>query len=160
MNSLVSLASEFAFIREENMKKAFQNIINFSIQFNIPICLFGLYVLITHTFGWQNCIIKLTIGFPCPGCGMSRAMFALLQFDFVKAFEYNPFIFALPLFILGIAFKHLSIVKKIVNNKWVGIGLVGLVLLVYILRFVYVYPKVPMDYYKQNLFALFISLFK
>ncbi|MDE6408336.1 MAG: DUF2752 domain-containing protein [Anaeroplasmataceae bacterium] len=142
------------------MKRAFQNIINFLIQFNIPICLFGLYVFITHAFGWQNCIIKLTIGYPCPGCGMSRAMFALLQFDFVKAFQYNPFVFALPIVGIAIAFQHVSIIKKILNNKWICLALIGMVFIVYILRFVYVYPKVPMDYYKYNLLSLIISIFK
>ncbi|MDE5855943.1 MAG: DUF2752 domain-containing protein, partial [Anaeroplasmataceae bacterium] len=130
------------------------------IQFNIPICLFGLYVLISHSFGWQNCIIKLTIGYPCPGCGMSRAMFAVLQFDFVKAFQYNPFIFALPIVVIGIAFKHIPFIKKVFNNKWVSLILIILVFIVYILRLVFIYPNVPMDYYKNNLLSLFISLFK
>lgn len=142
------------------MKKVFQNLLNFVVQFNIPICLFGLYVLITHTFGWQNCIIKLTIGYPCPGCGMSRAVFALIQFDFVKAFQYNPLVFFLPIVIIGIAFQHTRFIKKAFNNKWVCISLIGLILIVYILRFIYIYPKEPMDYYKYNLLSLFISLFK
>ena len=142
------------------MKKVYNNIIQSIIQFNIPICLFGLYVLITHSFGWQNCILKLTIGFPCPGCGMTRAMLALLRLDFIKAFEYNPFIFALPIVVVCIAFKHVPLIQKIMNNKWVGLGFVLSVLLVYILRFIFVYPNVPMDYYKYNLLSLFISLFK
>lgn len=142
------------------MKKPFENLLHFVVQFNIPICLFGLYVLISHAFGWQNCLIKLTIGYPCPGCGMSRAVFALLRFDIVKAFYYNPFVFALPLLLVGIAFKHTTFVKKVFNNKWVCLGFIGIVLVVYILRLIYVYPNEPMEYYKYNLLSLFISLFK
>ena len=35
-------------------------------------------------------------GVPCPGCGMSRAAFALLRLDFSAAFRYHPMIFVLP----------------------------------------------------------------
>ena len=36
-------------------------------------------------FGW-NCPIKYLIGVPCPGCGLSRALAALLRLDFRTAF--------------------------------------------------------------------------
>lgn len=141
------------------MKKAIQNIFSFLNKYNIPICLLGLYALITHTFGWQNCIIKLTIGYPCPGCGMTRAMLALCKFDFIKAFQYNPFVFALPIIFLCIAFRHINFVKKILNNRWVIMMVLVFVLLVYILRWIYVYPNEPMDYYEYNLLTLIFSIF-
>lgn len=141
------------------MKRCLNNITELLIKYNIPICLFGLYVLMTHTMGFQNCLLKLTIGYPCPGCGMTRAMISLLQFDFVHAFQYNPFIFAVPFVVLGVAFKHTAFVQTILNNKWFSIAALIIVIVVYILRWVFVYPNVPMDYYEHNLLALFLSLF-
>ena len=141
------------------MKRCINNITELLNQYNIPICLFGLYVLMTHAMGLQNCVLKIFIGYPCPGCGMTRAMLALLQLDFVKAFQYNPFIFAVPFVILGIAFKHTSFVKRIVNNKWLCFTAILIVLVAYVLRWFYVYPNPPMDYFEHNLLAMFISLF-
>ena len=33
---------------------------------------------------------------PAPGCGLSRALFALLRLDFAAAFRYHPMIYVLP----------------------------------------------------------------
>ena len=43
-----------------------------------------------------GCVFLYFLGIPCPGCGMTRALRALLRLDFVAAFTYNPLIFALP----------------------------------------------------------------
>lgn len=141
------------------MKKVILNLITFISKYNIPLCLFGIYVFLTHTLEIQNCIVKWLIGFPCPGCGMTRAVFALMRFDFAQAFSYNPLVFFLPLILIGIAFQHLRIVQKILNSKWFSLGLVFLVIIVYILRFIYIYPNPPMDYSEHNLLSFFISLF-
>ena len=46
-------------------------------------------------FGW-NCPIKYLIGVPCPGCGLSRALAALLRLDFRTALRFHPMVFVLP----------------------------------------------------------------
>lgn len=43
-----------------------------------------------------TCPIKYITGVSCPGCGMSRACFAALRFDFAAAFAYHPLWIALP----------------------------------------------------------------
>ena len=39
------------------------------------------------------CLFKLLLGIPCLGCGMTRALQALLVLNFSAAFESNPLIF-------------------------------------------------------------------
>ncbi|MDE5715009.1 MAG: DUF2752 domain-containing protein [Anaeroplasmataceae bacterium] len=142
------------------MKKGINNIMIFISEYNIPLSLFALYVFVTHALGIQNCILKLLIGYPCPGCGMSRAAFSLLRLDFIAAFHYNPFIFLLPFLFLGIALKQNQFVKKIMKSPWVWISITIVIFIVYILRFVYIYPNAPMDYYRNNLFSFILSIFK
>lgn len=142
------------------MKKLIYPVFDFINKYNIPICLLGIYALTTHALGVQNCLIKLCIGYPCPGCGMTRAVFALLRFDFPLAFQMNPLIFLLPVLVLLFIFKEVRWIKKILQMKWLWILLTGIVLLTYVLRFIFVYPNVPMDYYEKNLIALFLSLFR
>lgn len=45
-------------------------------------------------FGW-NCPIKYLTGVPCPGCGLSRALAALLRLDFWTALRFHPMVFVL-----------------------------------------------------------------
>lgn len=35
-------------------------------------------------------------GVPCPGCGLSRALAALLRLDFRTALRFHPMVFVLP----------------------------------------------------------------
>lgn len=46
-----------------------------------------------------GCPIRWLTGIPCPGCGMSRALFALLRLDFADAFSFHPMIYPLLLFL-------------------------------------------------------------
>ncbi|MDQ2904768.1 MAG: DUF2752 domain-containing protein [Ktedonobacteraceae bacterium] len=38
------------------------------------------------------CLIRNLCGFPCPGCGMTRALACVLHGDFKKALSYNKLI--------------------------------------------------------------------
>ncbi len=46
------------------------------------------------------CPFKLLTGWPCPGCGMTRALWALAGFRFSEALAYHPFVWSVPLMIL------------------------------------------------------------
>jgi hypothetical protein len=43
----------------------------------------------------QLCLFKRVTGFPCPTCGFTRGMLALLQGHPVQAWLYNPLLFSL-----------------------------------------------------------------
>ena len=68
---------------------------------------FALGVAAYHIFTkWLNvpCIIRALLGFPCMGCGMSRAVTAVLRLDFGAALSYHPLVFTLPLPVLYFLF--------------------------------------------------------
>ncbi len=48
------------------------------------------------------CPFRLITGIPCPGCGMTRSFFAIIQGNFLDAAYLNPFSFFL-IFLLGIS---------------------------------------------------------
>ncbi len=48
--------------------------------------------------GGGLCIFRRATGFPCPGCGMTRAVLAALHGDFSAAFAYHPLWILLPVF--------------------------------------------------------------
>lgn len=64
---------------------------------------YGLLVMLTgHGI---PCPVYQLSGLSCPGCGMSRALAALLRLDFAAAFGYNPL---WPLYLAYILYVFLS----------------------------------------------------
>ena len=51
-----------------------------------------------------SCPFKFITGISCPGCGMTRALFSALKFDFASAFSFHPlWIGVLPALLIYIA---------------------------------------------------------
>lgn len=68
------------------------------IRQNLPaIITFSCIGIFFLTYG---CPIRFFTGISCPGCGMSRALAALLRLDFSLAFEMHPLVFLLPVAVL------------------------------------------------------------
>ena len=67
------------------------------------------------------CVYYELSGLYCPGCGMTRATFSLLQFDFYKAIRYNAFsIIIIPLvglYIIGGIYAWLFNKTNFMYNK-------------------------------------------
>ena len=55
----------------------------------------------SHAF-FPRCVFHQVTGLQCPGCGATRALYALLHGDVARAFWFNPlFLLFLPVLILG-----------------------------------------------------------
>ena len=64
--------------------------------------LFGYYFLNCRFDVGIPCIIYSTTGHYCPGCGITRMLFALIRLDIKEAFMYNQLMFILlPFMVLG-----------------------------------------------------------
>ena len=64
------------------------------------VLLYGYSILYKKT-GWGvPCMIHELTGYNCPGCGLTRMIFALLHFHFKEAFGYNQFMFIFLPFLL------------------------------------------------------------
>lgn len=70
----------------------------------ISLSLFGIlvgYFIINKKFDiGLPCFINKTTGLFCPGCGITRMLFALLRLEIKEAFFYNPLIFIMLPFII------------------------------------------------------------
>ena len=86
------------------------------------------------------CLFHRFTGLLCPGCGMSRAMGALLRLDFPAAFSYN---LLWPLYGGYVLFVYLSAVIPYVRHgkanlsprpQWVHWAVLGVVLVYGVLR--------------------------
>jgi len=59
-------------------------------------CMVGYIWLVMHidsrwvSFVGPICVFKKTTGIPCPSCGSTRSMIALIHGDFLKGLSWNP----------------------------------------------------------------------
>ena len=87
-------------------------------------------------------------GFPCPGCGLTRAMFMVLRGDFAGAWKMHPFIYGVIILVGWFGVRR-YIQRKGTKSlgKWVILLCVGLILY-YVYRMVRYFPgDAPMSYY-------------
>lgn len=76
-----------------------------TLYFAVAYALFGYYGI--------TCVFREFLGVPCPGCGMTRALIALVNMDIAKALRYNCVIFFMPYIFIYIFFDLKSRVHNV-----------------------------------------------
>jgi hypothetical protein len=90
----------------------------------------------TGGVGWMpGCFFRKITGLDCPGCGMTRGTYALLQGRFKDAFLFNPVgMILLPLAMIGVAIEAMAWVMnrpqmfRLNPGRW-GATILGVVLI-------------------------------
>lgn len=86
---------------------------------------------------FYECPFAYLLGIPCPGCGMTRALFSVLLLRFERAFYYHPGIYLIiPAFLLWCAdyFKLLTIKEK-TKKVLLTLGIAALILIYFVRMF-------------------------
>lgn len=115
-------------------KKLYFSLLFFIILFVLAI----IYLILIHYGFIIPCVFHELTGLYCPGCGATRMIVSLLQFDFYQAFRFNPLLFCFLPFLSFIAileyknwlFGH----KKVLVDNKVWIFLLIITILFGILR--------------------------
>ena len=108
----------------------------------------------------HTCPVVLLCGYPCPGCGITRAFLSFFSLHPIRAFQYNP-TYPLWLFVIISAiwvryFKGQSLKRLYYPLLFTAV----ITLAVYIYRIVFLFPGTePMVYVPGNLFELIRSAF-
>ena len=109
------------------------------------------YCFLMNLLIGQVCPMVFLTGFPCPGCGLTRAGIALLSLDFKEAFQLNCMIFPIAAFLL-----YFCICRYILQCKCRGcyvciVLIIILLLVLYGYRMLTMFPdEFPMRYYRDN----------
>ncbi len=117
------------------------------------------YVLGGLFLGISPCPMVLLTGFPCPGCGMSRAAVLFLKGHWKEAWQMHPFIYiVLILAVLAFIQRYIwgrslsAIGRAAVLTALLAIGF-------YIYRIVKFFPcQAPMTYEAHNAARIFYNL--
>ena len=84
-----------------------------------------------------KCPIKYFLGFECPTCGMTRAMFALAGGDFPAYLDFNPAALPFALVVLFAVHSRLLPFDRRIKNAIIISGTVCVVI-IYILKMIFV----------------------
>lgn len=112
------------------MKKRILNLI-LIIIYSLFILLLALYILDLIHF---KCIFKELFNIYCAGCGSTRMIKALLNFEIYQAFRYNPFMFLLTIIIS--VFLIYNMIFYLVRGKLKKINF-KVIIFIIILLFIY-----------------------
>ncbi len=107
-----------------------------------------------------GCPVLFITGFPCPGCGMTRAFIALLDFDIITSIHYHPLcIIVIIMFCCYILneFKIIAISKRVKNISLVSI--LAMFIFVYIIRMIVMFPNTSPMLYNNDAIINKIYLF-
>ena len=127
-------------------------------QIRFAAALFLLFAAASNLCFGVTCPFVALTGFPCPGCGLSRALYSLLRGHFSEAFAYNGMIYLwVPAFSVLALKRYTGRFEKV---RWeaVIIPLLLLTLAYYIFRLRFSFPgETPMTYHPNNLTAWFLK---
>lgn len=115
----------------------------------IEIILAVLLVLILRDLSGIGCPIKFITGISCPGCGMSRALWAAARLDFKQAFYFHPLFLFVPAGGIFFLFRN-KLSKRSVHNFWAGVAVIFL--LVYGIRLLFFQNEVIVCRPDQSIF--------
>ena len=116
-------------------------------------CCWGLIYAVTGTACW----FRAALGFPCPGCGTSRAAAALVRGDIKQALEFHPLIFV-TLVLFAVLVLKINKINMLKSNRanillW---GIFAVYAAVFAARMVLFYPDAePLTYLETSLLGRF-----
>lgn len=124
----------------------------------IIIALLALYMAAAELITGSICIVRSTIGLPCPGCGLTRAYQLLFTANLTEAFFFHPLFWFIPIFALVYLFKWIKYKNE--NPKWFIIfsaSSIAVFFAVYFVRMILYFPHTePLTFNTKTLIARII----
>lgn len=113
--------------------------------------------LIFHAF----CPLVIFCGFPCPGCGVSRASLCFVTGRWRMAWQLNPVIFPIVLFAAYFCLCRYLFGRKVKGARIFIAVIFVLLFVVYCLRMYLYFPdRIPYVYTKDNMLARIFSFYE
>lgn len=117
------------------------------------VCFLVYAAAVTLLFG-TICPLAAMTGFPCPGCGSTRALLLILTGRFGEAFRYNPCIYLWILLAVYVGWQRYIRGRRAAGALPMTGGIAAVMLLIYLYRMAVEFPgNPPMVYREDNVLA-------
>lgn len=142
-----------------NIRSIWKRIVSDIKDYYIAILLFIVLNVVVRAVFHAFCPFLIITGFPCAGCGLTRAVFYILTGQFTRGMNLNP---AAPFWIAWIAFFLYTRYIRGKDSKWLMrfLGVVAVITLgVYLYRMLTQFPgNPPMTYYRKNIMSKYSTI--
>lgn len=125
-------------------------------QYGLGLLAAAILYFIMHALFDAFCPSVLITGFPCPGCGMTRAVLYLLKGQLARSWELNPAAVFWVLWAVLFVFERYGEGKGKGRKAlvWSACGILLFMVAVYIIRMRLYFPdRPPYTYKSENLFS-------
>ena len=114
----------------------------------------GIYAVTVNLVFHAFCPLVIFCGFPCPGCGVSRATVCALTGRWQQAWQLNPVVFPIILFAVYFFWNRYLLGRKAKGVKTLIVMILALLFAVYCVRMFCCFPgRVPFVYTEHNILA-------
>lgn len=142
-----------------NVKSIWKRVITDIKDYYIAVFLLILVNIVVRKVFHAFCPFLIITGFPCAGCGMTRAVYHILTGNFSRGINLNP---AAPFWIGWILYFGVNRYVLGKNSKW----LMRLLTVVCVITFmIYLYRMLtqfpsdpPLTYYKNNILSKYSTI--
>lgn len=140
------------------MKAIYDRVKKDVLNYRWAIILFTIYYIIVKKIFRAFCPLVITTGFPCPGCGMTRALLFLFTGQIERSWNAHPMaVFWVLLAIYCVVMRYI-LGKEVKGFKTMAVILLSAMLICYIYRMATLFPnQPPMSYTRNNLLLKFLK---
>ena len=123
-------------------------------EYGMAVVALFIYTVVVNLVFRVFCPLVIFTGFPCPGCGITRASVCLLAGRWGQAWQLNPVVFPVMAAAVYFAVNRYLLGKKARGFRWMIIAVFVLLLAVYCIRMYLYFPeRVPYIYTHDNILA-------
>ena len=130
-------------------------------EYGMAVVVFVVYAVIVNLVFHAFCPVVIFCGFPCPGCGITRATMCLLTGRLKQAWQLNPVVFAVTVPAVYFCVNRYLLGRKAAGIKWLIAAVFVLLIGVYLVRMHMYFPgKVPYVYTEDNILACLLPFYQ
>ena len=145
--------------RSSHRRSPWQHVLQDIRQYSAAVILCALFLLLLELLLGKTCLLRILLGIPCPGCGLSRAALLLFSGHPTESIALHPFLLPLLFVLLLWIWEH-YILDRPPRLFAISICLCfGGMFIFYLYRMKHCFPLVPpMTYDSENLAHTLLSL--
>lgn len=132
------------------MKQAMEKVVTDFKKYKWLIAVFAFYYFLMKILFHAFCPLVIVTGFPCPGCGMTRAFFYFLTGQFMRGWNLNPLALLWILWVLWFLYRRYWCLKPVIACKETAMAILLCMVILYGYRMWTRFPSYAPIVYTRN----------
>lgn len=146
---------------KDYVRAVWERIVTDVKQYGMAVVVLIAYTVIVNLVFHAFCPVVIFCGFPCPGCGITRAAVCFMTGRWQQAWQLNPVIYAIAVTTAYFIYRRYLLGTKVVGLKWLITVVFVLLAVVYIVRMYLYFPdRAPYVYTEENMLARILPFYQ